>query len=353
MKYSPEELIELTTESGGRFRVGSVEESFKFCTQRARAHYENFPVASVLLPRVLRPHFYSVYCFARLADDIADEPGLAENVRLDRLNALARLLRQAEQIDGNPVFTALAHTRQQYDLPLEPFERLLQAFRMDSQFSQPRTFDDLEHYCQYSANPVGELVLRLYRLHSPLRQDYADALCTGLQLANFWQDLSVDRQGAYQHRITLPADVLERYGITPEEILLNTVDGKRLLACLHDVYAATRQYFDKGQTLLAMIPSLRLRAELALTLASGKRILRKTEAAGRTILERRPRLQKTDIAPIFSTSLLLFCASFFSTCRSLLSRLHRPVVFNSNSSPLRSPSNVKAATESNSTEYSA
>ncbi|GIW44541.1 MAG: hypothetical protein KatS3mg077_1823 [Candidatus Binatia bacterium] len=169
--------------------------AYAYCRSLARLHYENFFVGSILLPRDLRSSIAAIYAFARVADDLADEGSVPPEQRLAALDAWEEELEAC--FAGAPrsqVFIALADTVRRFSLPIAPFRALLQAFRYDAQFRPFATFSDLLDYCRCSANPVGHLVLHLFGYRDAERQALADRICTGLQLANFWQDVSVDAQ---------------------------------------------------------------------------------------------------------------------------------------------------------------
>jgi squalene synthase HpnC len=189
--------------------------AFRECERIARTHYENFTLGSRLLPRHLRRHIAALYAFARTADDLADEEP-------DPARALAGLDAWERQLEDcyagtahHPVFVALADTVRAFDIPIEPFRRLLTAFRMDVRFTGFATFDELLHYCAHSANPVGHLVLHLFGYRDAERHARSDDICTALQLTNFWQDLAVDlRKG----RIYLPREEMQRFGYGADEL---------------------------------------------------------------------------------------------------------------------------------------
>jgi len=189
----------------------SLAEARAYCRRLARAHYENFTVASWLLPRRLRPHFYHVYAYCRWADDLADEAGdAAESLRL--LDWWEEQLRDCYQGRvSHPVFVALAGTIEAFSIPPEPFLNLLTAFRQDQQIHRYETFDELLGYCRNSADPVGRLVLHLGRCHTPADARLADSICTGLQLANFCQDLARDWS---RGRVYLPQESWRACGYT-------------------------------------------------------------------------------------------------------------------------------------------
>jgi squalene synthase HpnC len=255
------------------------------CRRTALGHYENFPVGSWLLPARLRPAVHAVYAFARGADDFADEPEHAAD-RLERLDRWEAWLGRAAHGEAeHPVFLALADTLRRHALPLQPFRDLLTAFRMDARGTRYRTWEDLLGYCRLSANPVGRLILRLFGYDDVRRDALSDALCTALQLTNFWQDLGIDlRRG----RFYLPSEDLERFGIA-EGDLLNGSGGAPLRDLLALEVRRTRELFAAALALphhLAPPLSWEVRA----ISAGGRRILDRLEAGGFDPLARRPRL---------------------------------------------------------------
>lgn len=317
MKFSSHDLLALTLPDGGRFRTSSAESAYDFCKRLALGHYENFPVGSVLIPRHLQSHFYSIYAFSRLADDIADElTDATSDTKFAALDALERLLLHPEEVQGNPIVSALHETMRSETIPALPFQKLLTAFRMDSAFTQARTFADLEHYCSHSANPVGELVLRLFGLYTPARAPLSDAVCTGLQLANFWQDFSRDLPLG---RVFIPEETLRECGLesaelldlyaqgtpTPESEALKLVK-ERFFHAFTLLFHKTKSYFALGKGLLPTIPHRRLRGELALTIAGGERILAKAYQSQHRILLHRVSLSQWDAPALVARSVRLF-----------------------------------------------
>src|SRR5262245_43172694 len=186
-----------------------------YCERLARSHYENFSVATWFLPAKLRQHFYNVYAYCRISDDLGDEVG-------DAQQSLELLDQWESELDAcyagsprHPVFVALAETVRRFDIPKHEFSDLLIAFRQDQTVTRFETFDDVLGYCRYSANPVGHLVLYLCGYRDAERQQLSDYTCTALQLANFWQDVAVDFG---KGRIYLPLEDLRRYGVTEDDI---------------------------------------------------------------------------------------------------------------------------------------
>jgi squalene synthase HpnC len=195
-----------------------IRQAYAHCLRLARSHYENFPVASWLLPRRLRRPVAAIYAFARRADDWADEGDYSSEQRLAALDAMGATLRDIARGEPgeDPVFIALADSIRRHDLPLEPFHDLLDAFRQDVTQRRYADFGELMQYCRRSANPVGRLLLHLYRAAEPRNLAYSDAICSALQLTNFLQDLHQDY--AENDRVYLPRDELRRFGVEESQL---------------------------------------------------------------------------------------------------------------------------------------
>ncbi len=279
---------------------GDLARAYAHCERLARAHYENFPVASRLLPARMRPHIAAIYAFARAADDFADEPGIPDAERFCLLDIWHDFLTKgASHLSAksashlfrtDEIFLALHHTIRACRLPLPLFEDLLSAFRQDITTKRYATWADLLDYCRRSANPVGRLVLRVAG-HDDARLDAAsDALCTALQLANFWQDLERD----WTHgRLYVPLDVREAAGATDDDL-----DARRMTAewraALSEVTRCTRDLFAAGRPVCDGV-SGRLRWELRLTWLGGSRILDTLERERFDVFHRRPSLGRRDV----------------------------------------------------------
>ncbi len=238
---------------------------FERCREALR-HYENFNVVSYFIPARLRPHFWALYAFCRAVDDLGDE---YDGDRLRALDAFESATRQAfEGKADTPEFRALAETIERHALPMEEFLALITANRMDQITTHYQTFDALLGYCRHSANPVGRLVLGIFGFHDPTRQALSDSVCTGLQLANFCQD--VDRDLA-QGRQYLPEEDLLRFGVTPEMLAgrTATVEVRRLIAF---EVARARDWLEQGAPLETMVPR-RLAWQLRLYRLGGHAIL--------------------------------------------------------------------------------
>ncbi|HVO32743.1 MAG TPA: squalene synthase HpnC [Elusimicrobiota bacterium] len=267
-------------------RSWSDPEAFAYCTALTKSHYENFPVGSWLMPAKLQPAVHSLYAFMRTADDFADENRSAgdETERLRYLSSWRQMLTECERGRAqHPIFIALQRTVAQYQLPVSWLRDLLHAFEMDATVRRYSTNDDLLEYCRYSANPVGRLILTLSGYRDERLYELSDAICTGLQLANHWQDVAVDLQ---KDRIYLPQEDMKRFGVADESLRTQRADDayRRLLA--FEVSRA-REFFRKGQSLPEQV-SGRLRWELRLTWHGGVRILDKIQALDFDTLTRRP-----------------------------------------------------------------
>ncbi|HJT33826.1 MAG TPA: squalene synthase HpnC [Pirellulales bacterium] len=266
-----------------------------YCRRLARAHDENFAVASWLLPRALRPHFYHVYAYCRWSDDLADETG-------DPRASLALLDWWQEQLDdcyagraSHPVFIALGETIREFDIPRQPLADLLSAFRQDQYVARYETFDDLLDYCRRSANPVGRIVLYLGRSHDERRGRLSDSICTGLQLANFWQDVANDWD---RGRIYLPLADCRRFGYDEDSFASRraTTAFRKLLA--FEVERAERWLRD-GLPLADELPRA-LAGDIWLIAQGGLKILQKIRAVDFDVWTRRPRVSRADQAQLLA-----------------------------------------------------
>ena len=269
-------------------RAPSEAEAQAYCRRLARSHYENFSVASWFLPQRLRQHFFNVYAYCRIADDLGDEVGDAA--------ASLQLLDQWEAelnacYSGNPrhpVFVALADTVRFFDIPKQPFTDLLTAFRQDQTITRHQTFQDLVAYCRYSANPVGHLVLYLCGYRDEERQALANFTCTALQLANFWQDVSADYG---KGRIYLPLEDLLRYGVSEEDIRWQRNTAAFCEMMDSEVHRA-REWFERGMPLIQKVDR-ELAVDLDLFTRGGQEILHAIEKQGFNVLGNRPTISKS------------------------------------------------------------
>jgi hydroxysqualene synthase len=278
-------------------------EAFAYCERLARLHYENFPVGSLLVPRARRRHVYSIYAFARTADDFADEGyDRAELTEAARLAALddweAQLAACYRGEASHPVFIALAETVRELRLPEPLFRDLLAAFKQDVVKRRYADFTEVLDYCRRSANPVGRLILRLFDYRDERLDQLSDNICTALQLANFWQDVAVDLE---KDRVYLPLGDLAEFGVTLDDLLARRcTDAYRRL--LKFQVARTRDLFMQGKTLPAQVRG-RLALELRLTWHGGMRILELIERQAYDTLSARPKLSSTDKALLLARTL--------------------------------------------------
>jgi len=268
----------------------ALDAAYAHCLALASSHYENFPVASWLVPAPIRPHVAAVYAFARSADDFADEDGYDTAERFRLLDDwLARLhVSVGPGADASdPIFLALGHTIRTCKLPVDLFEALLSAFRQDITVTRYATWDDVDDYCRRSANPVGRLVLRLFG-HDDARLDaWSDAICTALQLTNFWQDFAVDwRRG----RLYVPEEQWRASGADPDALSpAMTTTPREWQQALAASAARTRALFYRGRPLLEYTRG-RLRLELEATWHGGTRVLEKLEQGRFDPVAARPKL---------------------------------------------------------------
>lgn len=282
-------------------RETNVRNAFRYCEAVARRHYENFPVASLLIPRSLRPFVASIYAFARQADDFADEGTLAPEDRLRLLSEWEERLDACfEGSAEHPIFVALAATVQECHIPKEPLFDLLRAFRMDVTTKRFPTFAEVAGYCVYSANPIGRLVLHIFREGQADMSEYSDDICTALQLANFWQDIAVDLT---KDRVYIPLEDLGRFGYT-ERQLRNRVVNEPFRELMKFQVERTKEFFIRGRPLLRAVSTKRLRHELEMTWNGGMTILRKIEAAGYDVFRHRPRITHLDTTRLLMKTLL-------------------------------------------------
>ena len=272
--------------------------AYAYCERLARTHYENFPVASRLLPARMRPHVAAVYAFARLADDMADEGTRPDADRLADLDAWDAGLNAAALgavQRGEPhaeVFLALRHTIEECRLPVQLLHDLIDAFKQDVTVKRYATWDEVLDYCRRSANPVGRLVLRIAGHDRPALDAASDAVCTALQLTNFWQDLEIDWA---RGRLYVPASIWQPAGAREEDLTARRLTPAWREA-LGDVASRTRGLFQAGAPVCDGV-SGRLRWELRATWLGGVRILDKLAAADFDVFAHRPSLGGMD-APV-------------------------------------------------------
>jgi squalene synthase HpnC len=262
-----------------------------YCRALAKNHYENFAVTSWLLPRDLRPHFHAVYAYCRWSDDLADEVADPAHSR-DLLDWWEENLRTClSTTPRHPVMLALAETIRAYDIPLQPFHDLLHAFRQDTTRTRYATINELRDYCHYSAEPVGRIVLYLYRAWSPERAQLSDQICTGLQWVNFCQDVS--RDWHERGRIYLPQESWNKFDIGNEQEFAARSSSPSMRELVLSETARAKAWLLEGRPLVAELP-WSLGRNLDLIVQGGLAICAKIEAAGGEVLRAQPRVGKLD-----------------------------------------------------------
>ena len=269
-------------------RIPSLAEAQEYSRRLARTHYENFSVATWFLPRSLRQHFFNIYAYCRISDDLGDETGDSQ--------ASLRLLDQWEtELNAcfagqprHPVFVALAETVRTLDIPRQPFTDLLNAFRQDQTVNRYPRFEDLLGYCRYSANPVGRLVLYVCGYRDAERQALSDFTCTALQLANFWQDVSADYS---KNRIYLPLEDLNRFGVAQADIA-SAQNTPAFCEMMRFEVNRTRDWFQQGLPLIGEV-NRELAIDIELFSRGGQEILNAIERQNFKVLGQRPTISKT------------------------------------------------------------
>ncbi len=267
----------------------STQESLEYTRWLATHHYENFQVVSFLLPKKLHQDFYNVYSFCRWADDLGDEMGdPQESLRLLKWWR-SELHAMYQGQTSHPVFVALKDTVERHGIPIEPFDRLITAFEQDQTITRYANFDEVFAYCVNSANPVGHLVLYLCGYRDAERQALSDFTCTGLQLANFWQDIGVDLQ---KNRVYLPLILLEKHGYTVDELFEGKED-ERFRSIMREAVAVADDLFQKGLPLIKTLDR-RLALDIDLFSRGGMKILEKIKDQNYNVLCRRPHISKAE-----------------------------------------------------------
>ena len=267
--------------------VLSRDESRRYCERLAKSHYENFLVAGIFCPKPLRQHFYNVYAYCRISDDLSDETGDPQKalILLDWWEDELDLMYRGEP--RHPVFVALAETVERFGIPPDPFRDLLTAFRQDQVTPRWETYADLLGYCKNSANPVGRLVLYLCGYNDAERLALSDQTCTALQLANFWQDVTRDIE---KNRIYVPLEDMARFGVTEEQIFARRFSPEFADLMRFEV-ERTRSQFDAGLKLCDLVEE-RVRLDIAMFNQGGMEVLRLIEKQGYDTLTSRPSVSK-------------------------------------------------------------
>lgn len=304
MKFTTSQLIELASSTGGSFAVSSLEESFSFCQDIAQSHYENFPVASVLIPSKYRKSIFAVYAFARIADDISDEiPNEEKELKINLLNQYKSNL----DLDANhhPIFAAINHLIKEKVISKSYLEDLITAFLRDVDFKQAEDYDELMDYCQYSANPVGRLVLEIFGEFTEEKAALSDDICTALQVINFWQDIEKDLQ---KKRLYIPKSVLKDYELSSEQFYnLDSQEEEfwiNFTKTLYELHNFSEYLLFDGAKLVSKIKNRKLRLEIGITIEAAHRLVQKLRKLNVGVMETNVKLKKYDYFRIIFNTLI-------------------------------------------------
>lgn len=271
----------------------SLEEARKYCRTIAKSHYENFTVGSLFLPASLRQHIYNLYAFSRIADDLADEETDPE-ISAKKLDEWENGLLASLQGDfQHPVFVALADTIKTFSIPVVLFQNLLKAFRQDQKVKRYKTYSEVLGYCQNSANPVGRIYLYLFRMQDEQRFKRSDAICTALQLSNFWQDVKRDWQ---MGRVYIPLEDMQRFHCSEIDLNRETASQNFRKLIKFEV-ERTQKLFRFGKELLTMVPA-HPRYEIKLFINGGEAVLDSIRKLDYDTLSKRPVVSKWQKAKI-------------------------------------------------------
>lgn len=281
----------------------SLENSYHLCLEITRKHYENFPVASLLIPRSKRKYIATIYAFARIADDIADKSYLSNQERIVKLNEYKNLFLFKKLKNEYFHFLALFDTIKQNKINEKHFCDLIDAFIMDNQKSQYHNWKELFEYCERSANPIGRIILELFEIRNERAFHLSDKICTALQLTNFWQDF---RNDILSRRFYIPQEVLLKYNLS-NNLLLSHAEkrlwNKNLTDMMKEIVDFTFSLFTEGKELLNFL-SRRLFYEIKLTILGGEEILKKIIRNNYNVFNTRPILRKSDWVKILLKGLI-------------------------------------------------
>ncbi|MBI1870986.1 MAG: squalene synthase HpnC [Chlamydiae bacterium] len=287
----------------------SLDEAFQYCEKMARSHYENFTVGSYLIPKKMRPHLYAIYAFCRWSDDLGDEISDSQK-SFELLDLWSQELRTC--LGGkpqHPVMIALQETMTQHHLPIEPFQDLIKAFKMDQVVHRYKNLEELLYYCRYSANPVGRIFLMLFGYRDEERFALSDATCTALQLANFWQDVAVDLS---KGRIYIPLEDMYHFSYSEKECLEKKFNPSFVELMKFEI-ERTRKLFSQGLPLVTKIKG-RLQLDIELFSRGGLEILKGIEKNNYNVFQNRPVLSKHHKIRLgMSTTLHFLKRNFFVT----------------------------------------
>ncbi|HMS65368.1 MAG TPA: squalene synthase HpnC [Ignavibacteria bacterium] len=283
--------------------------AYNYCKEIATRHYENFPVGSLLIPKAKRKYIFSIYAFARYADDIADSDIYTEDVKLKKLNELETELDKIESDnvkefipDSKYLFTALYNTMNELKMPSDEFRNLLKAFKQDASKLRYTNFDDLIKYSEYSANPVGHLVLYVFGYNPENNKQafkYSDSICTALQLTNFWQDVSEDLK---INRIYIPDDLMRENNYN-SDLLISRSENDDFIRIIKILVDKTRVMFNEGRKISDHTRG-RLRMELKAVIAGGVAILNKIEESRYRVISKKVKINSFDKLKIIGKIIL-------------------------------------------------
>ena len=274
-----------------------IDIAYSYCKNLAQKHYENFPVGSLLIPADKRKYIYSIYAFARTADDIADSDTLSKEEKLRLLNEYETELTNIElkkscivKDETGNILTALSNTTEELKIPVQEFRDLLTAFKQDAVKQRYKDFDELLNYSSYSANPIGHLVLYVFG-YNPVKDkecfEYSDKICSALQLTNFWQDVSVDLKIG---RIYIPDNTMQDFNYN-EKMLFDKTENDDFRKMIEHLTERTKVLFENGNGITDLV-SGRLKYELKATIAGGMEILKKIEKINYNVLNQRVTISK-------------------------------------------------------------
>ncbi|MDI6779274.1 MAG: squalene synthase HpnC [Bacteroidota bacterium] len=280
----------MTTQDGKK-----IDEAFEYCANITNQHYENFPVASLFLPKEKRPYIQSIYAFARIADDIADDEKVDSQTRLQKLEEWERMLKDCYEGEPNhPVFVALKETVTRLSIPIEPLANLLKAFKMDIEKNHFINFDEVLHYCEFSANPVGRLILMIFGYKNEEYFKHSDSICTALQLTNFYQDVAIDLE---KNRIYIPEDEIVSTNYSEDKLYKKQYD-KEFVNLMKIQVDRARELFYAGSGLPSLVDR-DLQLELKLIWFGGMQVLKKIERKKFEVFSKRIKLHLLDKVLIF------------------------------------------------------